>query len=307
MPRVELGALLRKYNLYEDRRAVAALRMLRRGASRIGLQVVPKTFYSAIPDIDALPDGTFERRSPLVGLTLDLDRQLEWASAELSEPMREFDPPATSADSAYTLGTPTYPLLDATVLYGVMRALRPKRVVELGSGASTLVTAQALRANARDGDSAALEVFDPYPGVVHEGLAGLTLLDRRRAEDLPIETFESLTSGDVLFVDTTHTVKIGSDVNFVVLDVLPRLAPGVVVHFHDIFLPYEYPRKWMEDFGLYWAEQYLLQAFLSMNAGYEVMLAVTALKRERGERFGEILPPGRISGPGAAFWLRRTE
>src|SRR5919109_1523229 len=143
---VELGALLRKHNLYTDRRAVAAFRMLRRGASRIGLHVLPKTFYSAIPDVDALPPGTFERRSALAGVEFDLDRQLEWARARLAAPMAEFRPPEEGT-GVYTRGTPTYPLLDATVLYGVIRALRPGRVLELGSGASTLVTAQALRAN----------------------------------------------------------------------------------------------------------------------------------------------------------------
>jgi predicted O-methyltransferase YrrM len=304
---VELGALLRKHNLYTDRRAVAAFRMLRRGASRIGLHVLPKTFYSAVPDVDALPAGTFERRSALAGIEFDLDRQLEWARANLAAPMAEFSPP-DNADGApvYTRGTPTYPLLDATVLYGMMRALRPRRVVELGSGASTLVTAQALRANARDGAPAALEVFDPYPGVVDERLDGLTRLERRRAQEVPLDTFESLRSGDVLFVDTTHTVKIGSDVNFVILEVLPRLAPGVVVHFHDIFLPYEYPRKWLEDFSLYWAEQYLLQGFLALNAGFEVLLAVVALARERSAPLTEILPAGVGLGAGASFWLRRS-
>ena len=83
----------------------------------------------------------------------------------------------------------------------------------------------------------------------------------------------------------------GSDVNFVVLDVLPRLAPGVVVHFHDIFLPYEYPRTWLEDYALYWNEQYLLQAFLSLNPDYEVLCAVAALSADHSEDFQAILPP----------------
>jgi Methyltransferase domain len=126
-----------------------------------------------------------------------------------------------------------------------------------------------------------------------------------RAQDVPASTFASLAARDVLFVDTTHTVKVGSDVNHIVLDVLPRLAPGVVVHFHDIFLPYEYPRRWLEDFGLYWSEQYLLQAFLALNPDFEVLVAVTALLRERGDAFAALLPDGATRGGGAAFWIRR--
>jgi predicted O-methyltransferase YrrM len=287
--RVELGAFIRRHNVHNDRRVVAAFRMLRRGASRVGLHVVPKSFYSAIPDVAALPAGTFERRSSMAGIELDLDAQLAWAREHLAAPMREFAGPAAD----------TYGILDATVLYGMIRALRPRRVVELGSGASTAVTAQALRANG-DGE---LVVYDPYPG---DGVEDIAELHRIGAQDVPLETLASLQSGDVLFVDTTHTVKIGSDVNFIVLEVLPRLARGVVVHFHDIFLPYEYPRRWLEDYGLYWAEQYLLQAFLSMNAGYEVLLAVTALARDRADAFAAVLPEAAAHRAGAAFWLRRA-
>ncbi len=104
-----------------------------------------------------------------------------------------------------------------------------------------------------------------------------------RAQDIPGEVFASLQAGDVLFVDTTHTVKIDSDVNRIVLDVLPALAPGVIVHVHDIFLPYEYPRVFAERSGLHWAEQYLLQAFLAGNRDYEVLAAdIRALPRPAG-------------------------
>jgi hypothetical protein len=301
---VQLGALLRSHDLYRSRAAVRAYGLLRRAASRVGLQVVLRTFYSPIPDVDVLTSASFDRVSPLAGVGFDLDAQLHWAR-EL--PMAEFAPAgAPGAEPAYLRGTEAYPLLDATVLYGTIRRLRPARVVELGSGASTLVITQALVANARDGGAPAqLEVFDPYPSSVTETLPGITELHRARAQDAPLAGFERMGAGDVLFVDTTHTVKLGSDVNFVVLEVLPRLAPGVVVHFHDIFLPYEYPRTWLEDYGLYWTEQYLLQAFLSLNADYEVVLAVHALARERPAELAAALPAGVGLTAGAAFWIRR--
>lgn len=288
---MELGAFIRRHNIQNNRRAVAAFRLVRRGASRLGVHVIPKTFYSAIPDLATLPPGTFERRSPLAGIAFDLDAQLERVRTHLAGPASEFRLNAPAE---------TYPPLDSTVLFAMLRWLRPARVIELGSGASSFVTAQALEANARDGAAADYEIYDPYPG---DDVPGR--LQRLRAQDVPAATFESLRAGDVLFVDTTHTVKVGSDVNHIVLDVLPRLAPGVVVHFHDIFLPYEYPRRWLEDFGLYWSEQYLLQAFLALNPDFEVLLAVAALARDRGEGFAALLPDGATRGGGAAFWLRR--
>jgi hypothetical protein len=305
---MRFGGFFRERDLHTSPLAVAAYRALRRGASAAGLHVVLKTFYSPIPELDELPDGALDRVSPLAGVEFDLDAQLAWLERELAATMREFRPPPAGDAPAgvYALGTASYTQLDATVLYGTIRRLRPRRVIELGSGSSTLVIAQALRANAAEGSVARLDVYDPYPGVVTEGLPGLSALHRVRAQDVPVAAFEELRQGDVLFVDTTHTVKLGSDVNFVILDVLPRLAPGVTVHVHDIFLPYEYPRQWLEDFALFWNEQYLLQAFLAGNRDWELLCAVAALTRDRQERFAALLPEGVPAREGSAFWMRRT-
>jgi predicted O-methyltransferase YrrM len=300
------GGLFRDHRLYESATAKAAYRVLRRRASRVGLDVVARTFYSPIPDLDSLPIDTFARVSELSGIAWDLDAQLDFVRKRLAPAIREFGP----FDEAPT-GTPTYTpnasytVADAAVLYSIVRALQPRRIVELGSGHSTLVMAQAARQNASDGRPVNLEVFDPYPGVAQPTLAGVSRMERLVAQDVPLSTFEKLEGGDVLFVDTTHTVKIGSDVNFIILEVLPRLAPGVLVHFHDIFLPYEYPRTWLEDYGLYWAEQYLVQAFLAFNSGYEIVAAVHALQRERLTAMRPLLPDGAGDLLGGAFWIRR--
>jgi hypothetical protein len=121
-----------------------------------------------------------------------------------------------------------------------------------------------------------------------------------------VTVFEELGDGDVLFVDTTHTVKIGSEVNVVVLEVLPRLRAGVVVHFHDIFLPFEYPRRWMEDFALYWNEQYLIQAFLAHNESWEVLVAAQALSRMRRQELTDLVGPAAVGYDAASFWMRRN-
>lgn len=294
------GGAFRERRVHESAAAVAAYRALRRGAARVGLDVVAKTFYSPIPDLRRLPAGAFERVSELPGIDWDLERQLDFLREDVAPAMAAFDAPdGYDPDSAYNAA-------DAAVLHGMVRALRPGRIVELGSGQSTLVMARAARANAADGDPCLLESFDPYPGVAQPPLPGLARLARIPAQEVPLSVFESLRAGDVLFVDTTHTVKLASDVNFVVLEVLPRLAEGVVVHLHDIFLPYEYPRTWLEDFGLYWTEQYLVQAFLALNGGYEVLAAVHALQRERSVAMRALLPAVVGARVGGAFWLRRT-
>jgi hypothetical protein len=305
---LDLGGFFRSRRFYESPWAVKGYRGLRALAERVGFQVVLKTFYSPIPDLAALPPGFFERVAELPGIDLDLDRQLAFVRETLAGPMAEFRPPErpTGEPHRYAVANPSYGRLDASTLYAMVRALRPRRIVELGSGQSSLVTAEAVRANAADGHPCRYEAFDPYPGVASEALPGLAALHRTAAQDVPAGVVATLEAGDVLFVDTTHTVKTGSDVNHIVLDVLPRLAPGVAVHVHDIFLPLEYPPGFMADFGLYWAEQYLLQAFLAMNPGYEVLLANNALASLRGDALAAALPPGFPPGGGSAFWSRRT-
>jgi hypothetical protein len=118
--------------------------------------------------------------------------------------------------------------------------------------------------------------------------------------------FDALRADDVLFVDSTHTVKLGSDVNFVILEVLPRLHAGVLVHFHDIFLPWEYPRSWFTEMQYFWAEQYLLQAFLAFNAEFEVMIPGQAVAREYPERLCRVIPSFAEGASPGSMWLRRT-
>jgi predicted O-methyltransferase YrrM len=300
------GGLFRERSFYQSRLARTGYRGLRRGFAKAGLDVVVKTFYSPIPDLDALPADTFSRRSELPGVRWDLDAQVDHVRS-MRPALEEFRPLAAGGGAPHDYAPNlSYSVADAAALYATIRTLRPGRVIELGSGHSTLVTAQAARRNAQDGSPLELEVYDPFPSVVTDDLPGLGRLERVVAQQVPLDTFDRLGSGDVLFVDTTHTVKVGSDVNFIVLEVLPRLAQGVVVHLHDIFLPYEYPRQWPEDYGLYWTEQYLVQAFLAFNSGYEVLASLHALARERRDEMAELLPPGAADWPGGAFWMRRT-
>lgn len=278
----------------------------RRAAERAGIQFVVRSFYSPIPQLRQLPADVWTRRSELAGIELDLDRQTALVERELAPYLGELDAPETEErPGELFLANGSYEWVDAEILYAMVRHLRPARILELGSGYSTLIMARAAEANARDGDETVLEAYDPFPAVARAGLPGLARLHPASAQQVPPSTFESLGDGDLLVVDTTHSVKLGSDVNRIVLDVLPRLRPGVVVHFHDVFLPYEYPRHFSEGLGLYWSEQYLLQAFLALNDEFEVLLALHALARERPQVLEAVPSWSKRPGWGASFWIRR--
>jgi hypothetical protein len=262
---------------------------MRRARGSGAADVVPRGWGSPLPDLGELPPSFWDRPSPLRGVRFDLDAQAELLR-DLAPLIAGFTPPP-----GFTVANGWYDSVDAEVLHALLRRLRPRRVVELGSGWSSRIIAAALE------DDATHVAYDPHPNE----RAGDVRVERVRAQDVPEDAFAALGAGDVLFVDTSHTVKPGGDVNRIVLDVLPLLAEGVVVHFHDVLLPYEVHRTWLER-GWWWFEQYLLQAFLAGNPDWEVLLAVHALTRERDGLVREVVPSYRGENFPSAFWIRRV-
>jgi hypothetical protein len=267
--------------------------------------VIRRSYYAPVPDLELLPDNVWDQRTAMAGIVFDTAAQLAFAERELAPFIREAVFPRTAPAGTFALDNATYASVDAEVAYAMVRRFRPARVVELGSGHSTLALAQACAANAADGAATRLEAYDPFPrNVVPGTVPGLTAVHGTAAQDVPLEVFTSLGAGDVLFVDTTHAVRMGGDVNFVILEVLPRLADGVLVHFHDIWLPHEYHRALTEVLGMHWTEQYLLQAFLSGNPRADVLFATHAVTEDHRERLEALVPSFDATTFPTSFWLR---
>ena len=189
---------------------------------------------------------------------------------------------------------------DAIVYHALLRTLRPARVLEVGSG---YTSALALDTRERFLPELELTFIDPHP----ERLYGLLRQDDRRAceiipervQEVPLEVFDRLEPGDILFCDTEHFVKAGSEVNWLVFNVLPRIAPGVIVHFHDIFWPFEYTRDWLEEARAY-NELYLIRAWLTGNPEFSIVLFNHWLWSEHPDLFAAVRP----SIP-SSLWLRK--
>lgn len=274
-------------------------------AGRLGYELVRKHFYSPIPDLAQLPADIWTRAGNLPGLHFDPAECLEFLQRELAPHLAEYHPATAATEAAgFHLDNGLYGSVDAETLYAMVRRFAPRRIVELGSGMSTLVIADAReRSGAQTREDHA--VYDPYPREdLRSRLEAVATVHPISATEVPERVFAELSAGDLLFVDTTHTVKIGGDVNRVVLDVLPCLAPGVIVHIHDIYLPFEYPREFLAERRFFWAEQYLLQAFLAFNGAFEVLLGNHALARLHPAGLGELVPLPWYGVP-SGFWLRR--
>lgn len=284
-------------------------RMLQPLFGWLGYDVLPRHFYSPIPRPRELPSRFWSEPSAMLGVAFDTTAQLAYLERELVAHMHGFRPPrASSGDpKEYFLDNGLFQAVDAEVLYAMVRRHRPRRIVELGAGFSTLVIASACSANGRDGEAPQFVSYDPYAAAPKDGeLPGLMRLELQSAETVPLSVFESLQPDDILFIDTSHTVKVGGDVTHLVLEALPRVGPGVLVHFHDVFLPWHYPREWVEHNGWYWAEQYLLQAFLSCNQRFETLFAAYAVAREHPDALRAAIPSFRPEIAPLSLWLRRT-
>ncbi|MCB1553003.1 MAG: class I SAM-dependent methyltransferase [Xanthomonadales bacterium] len=238
------------------------------------------------------------------------DGASEAQPAPQSEPGPEPEPEpedAADLDVFYTRNS-QFSWLDSRTLFVLLNEWAPKRMVEVGSGYSTLLSADVNRRFL--GGAMALTCIEPYPRpfLAREGgLPGVTRLLQERVELVGMEPFLALQRGDILFIDSSHVAKTGSDVNFLFFEVLPRLAPGVRIHIHDIHLPHEYPPEWVIAENRSWNEQYLVRALLMYSTAFRVLFGC----RYAIDRFPDLvrdalaLPNGRAFG-GGSLWIERV-
>ncbi|MEY2446747.1 MAG: hypothetical protein QOH79_223 [Acidimicrobiaceae bacterium] len=293
------------------------LRRLFRPLERLGLHVTPVHFYQPVPDTGRLPESLWAEPSALVGVDWNAEGQLarlEDFQEHFRDEYTAFAVGATSDPTEFHLDNEQFSKVDAEALYCMVRQLRPQRVIEIGSGNSTLLTARAIRVNASEDPTyrCRFTAIEPYPNeVISRGVDGLTELMAKPVQEVGPDVFAELGENDLLFIDSSHVLKIGSDVQYEFLEVLPRLAAGVVVQIHDVFLPNEYPRHLVLDWHQFWTEQYLVQAFLSFNTSFEVLWSSAWLHARHPDLLAAAFPSYRGIGwptglPPSSLWLRRT-
>jgi predicted O-methyltransferase YrrM len=284
-------------------------------AERHGLQLLAAHYYSPIATADEVLAGDGKAIfDDSFGIRLNADEQLEYLLQNILPHARELqDVPFAAAgpgDFSWTNGM--FDPQDSTTYYGMIRQHKPRRVMEVGSGFSTLVASMAARANR----STKVQCIEPYPTEFFN--RHLTQQDgygliRERVQDVGPDIFRELEPGDILFIDSSHVVKPSSDVEYLIFKVLPVLRPGVFVHFHDIFMPRGYHPSYYLTHHWYWNENYVLAAFLSGNPGWKLLLANNFLGYHGGsdqiaravakneERYQQVRP--RTGG--SSLWLQK--
>ncbi|SCX59346.1 class I SAM-dependent methyltransferase [Variovorax sp. EL159] len=205
----------------------------------------------------------------------------------------------------FAFDNPSFSWADASVLHAMLRLLRPRTYIEIGCGWSSACALDTIELNL----DAQCEVIliDPFPELAHELLgasqAPLTVLGCP-VQEVPLELFALLEAGDILFIDSTHVLRTGSDVCFELFELLPRLAPGVVVHVHDVFWPFEYPEAWAVDENRSWNELYALRALLTNNHEWEILFFNDYFARHE-RALVQATYPAFLRNTGGSLWLRR--
>lgn len=210
-------------------------------------------------------------------------------------------------DLRFYYKNPAYSYMDSILLHCFIRYLQPKRIIEVGSGYSSCVILDTNELFFND--SIECTFIEPYPQLLHSLLkpndSSKVKLIGECIQNVELSVFDTLKKGDILFIDSTHVSKVGSDVNKLIFEILPRLSEGVFIHFHDIFYPFEYPFRWLEE-GRAWNENYLLRAFLQYNSSFKIRLFSNQLVGLHSTWLAENMPDC-LKNPGGSIWLEKMK
>jgi hypothetical protein len=271
----------------------------------------PGHFYSPVPDaefVDKNADILFrDEVADLPGIENNWSAQAELVGA-FSKYAPDYKPAATAEEAratkaCYFSENPFFKEMDAYAYYGMLRHYQPKKIVEAGSG---FTSALAIDVGERFLNTKPRFVFiDPFPERLH------SVLERGEHENVSIlekpvqqvgrDIFLQLAAGDFLFIDSSHVSKIGSDVNFLLLEILPRLQKGVIVHVHDVFWPFEYPKPWLDE-GRSWNEIYLLRGILANSSRYRILFFNSYIAKQHPDALKN-LPAWAMPGQAASIWF----
>lgn len=283
-----------------------------RRLQKVGYHVQRNDFYSPLNDCDFLeanPD--LWNNPPLDPPDIDWrhEGQLHTAQTIATFVGELADVPALGPEDGSCFGWKNnfWENADAVAQYGLVRARKPARYIEIGCGWSSLLLKRALERNAAEGHPCEVTLVEPYPNPrIFAHLPKTWRHYRSIVQRVDLALFETLEAGDVLFYDGSHCAKVASDVNWFFFRILPRLKPGVIVHLHDISLPHEYPPPWIFERGQTWNEQYVLQAFLMHNTAYRIIIANRYLFLHNGAELEKLYGKHQPVW-GSSVWLEKSK
>ncbi len=269
----------------------------------LGLNVVPANFYSSIPSILDVKNSYeyTDAAIPYLDETIFDQEALRQELQELIPYSNDFVPPENGDENSefFFWNNGVFSSSDAMAYYAFLRKYKPNHVVEIGSGFSTLVAEEALTKNG----FGKLTCFEPFPRPFLTKLNGINL-NTITAQKITASYLNNiLNDGDVLFIDSTHTVKTGSDCLHIYLRLLPKITKKIYIHVHDIFLPFGLPQNWMLDLQIHWTEQYLLLAWMIENHRTKLIFGSAYHEHFNPQLLAELMHGRYPATCSSSFWL----
>jgi len=303
-------SLLKHIPGYRHLRTVLRQRFDRYGSNPFLEFAPPGHFYSPLPDIQLVDRDKATLFDRQITTIPGIDNHIEDQLALMGKFAKYYDElpfkDETSSGLRYYFRNPYFSYGDAIILYSMLRHCRPQRIIEVGSGFSS-----AVMLDTNDlffSNMMTLTFIEPYPERLFSLLSAKDTTQHEIVIDtvqaVPLERFAALDAKDILFIDSSHVAKVGSDVVHLLTNVLPRLNKGVIVHFHDIFWPFEYPEEWIRA-GRAWNEDYILKAFLQFNAEFRIMFFNSYLAIHHRQAMEQNLPSW-LKNTGGSLWIEKT-
>lgn len=267
-------------------------------------------FYSPIPSKQDLELFSWAENRSLLGVELSFPTQRRMVKKLATVKNCIRFPDQKSSRFRYFYDNSSFGYADAITLHRMLLIFKPKRIVEVGSGYSTALMLDTVDKVFTHGPT--ITCIEPYPEILSKALRKQDYktinLVKQRAQDAPKKLFSSLRANDILFIDSTHVSKLGSDVNTLFFEILPLLRKGVIIHVHDIFKNFEYPKNWSES-GFYWNESYLLHAFLMHNNNFKILFWADFMSEQYKKELEQQLPPDfrpQSNLSGGSIWLKKV-
>jgi len=300
--------MISRYKYFDSQLLIRVITMLSKKDDPLWNVFPPGHYYSPIPDIDKIKKNEkniFEQKNDIPGIDLNINGQLA-----LLQHLKEYYPELPFQEEKndklrYYFNNDFFSFGDGIILYSMIRHLKPKRIIEVGSGFSSCIFLDINEIFFNNLISCSF--IEPYPDrllslVKNDDLKNIDLKNKK-LEDIEKSFFQNLTAGDILFIDSSHVSKINSDVNYLFFEILPLLQSGVYVHFHDIFFPFEYPKEWIYE-GRFWNEAYLLRAFLEFNNAFRIVFFNSYMQQTNKDELWKDMPLFSRN-PGGSLWMTR--
>ena len=246
---------------------------------KIGIFPIIKNYYEPVFDFDTLKYDLYSKRN-LPGINLNINEQIKLLNnLNYYDELKKLNFNEQSNNSRFYIKNNFFEGGDADIYYQMIRYFKPKKIIEIGSGYSSLIAIEAIRNNKnKENFETNITCIEPYENKWLEE-TGIRVI-REKVEDVEEDLIIDLKKNDILFIDSSHVIKPQGDLLKIFLEILPKLEKGVLVHIHDIFTPRDYPSKWLNDENRFYNEQYLFEAIMDHSSRYKIICSLNYLKND---------------------------